>query len=91
MEHELPELGKGVCEPAGVLEPRTGTDVVRDGEARDSKIFESGKCTDVSSLADFVLICLHGPIEEGSTQVRGFVVLLLVLGMMLIVLPRVGV
>ena len=45
MEHELPEPGEGVCEPAGILEPRAGKDDVRDGEARDSEVLESGECT----------------------------------------------
>lgn len=44
MEYELPEFGKGIREPTGILEPWARTDVVRDGEARNSKVFESGKC-----------------------------------------------
>ena len=70
MEYELPELGEGVCEPAGIFEPCAGADVVRDGEAGGSKVLKSGECPRLP-LNELVLIMFvpMGSIEEGGAQV----------------------
>jgi len=77
MEYQLPELGKRVCQPTGILEPCAGANIVRDGEARNTEVLESGECP-TPLLNDLVLnvFVSMGPIEEGSAQVRHMVVLL---------------
>lgn len=67
MEYELPELDEGVREPARILEPRARTDVVRDGEARDTEILEPGESPTLL-LDDLMLIVLvsMGSIEKGG-------------------------
>lgn len=70
MEHELPELDEGVCEPARILEPCAGADIVRDGEARDTEVLESGEYAALwlNCLVLIVLVSM-GSIEEGGPQV----------------------
>ena len=91
MEYELPEPDEGVCEPARVLEPCTGEDVVRDGEARDTEVLESGEYHTLllNGLVLIVLVSM-GSIEEGGPQVRPLVVLISILRIVLIVLPNLG-
>ena len=89
MEYELPEPGERVCEPAGILEPCSRADVVRDGEAGDIEVLESGEYP-TPRLNNLVLIVLvsMGSIEEGGAQVRPLVVLLSTPEIVLIVLPN---
>ena len=72
VEYELPEPDEGVCEPTRILEPCSRADVVRDGEARDTEVLESGEYPTLL-LNDLVLIVLvsMGSIEEGGPQVWG--------------------
>ena len=92
MEYELPELGERVCEPAGIFEPCTGADVVRDGEARNTEVLEPGEYPTLLLNYYLVLIVLvsMGSIEEGCAQVWAMVVLLSIPRKVLIVLPDPG-
>lgn len=91
MEHELPELSERVCEPAGILKPCAGADVVCDGEAGNTEVLEPGEYPTLL-LNDIVLIVLvsMGSIEEGGAQVWQLIVSLSVLRIVLIVLPNTG-
>ena len=91
MEYELPEHGEGVCEPTRILEPCARADVVRDGEARDTEVLESGEHPTLllNGLVLIVLVSM-GSIEEGGAQVWPPVVLLSIPRIVLIVLPNLG-